>query len=160
MKGAVTYPKLHFGREVGQLLSDILGHCLTTVLVRIKVHIAGDYNAFCAANRLDYRFCKRGTSVRHAEGGRPRAILGFYNLVATELDALREGLQIGSCEASWEGWLGLRQQGDDLKKTVTACISLLNMEEPSYCNTTVASDNRNGHFGRKGASKISITFEY
>lgn len=110
-----TYAELDVGREVLELLPELLLKSSATCGVRAEVHESGRDNALLAAERAKDLGGELRASIRHGECRGASAVLSLDNLVAAILDAVSECLEAVLRKVCGEWDRRLREQRDDLQ---------------------------------------------
>jgi hypothetical protein len=117
---SVTHPELDARGEVLERLADLLRERLATGGVRGECNVRRRDNASLARDRAEDERGELGARVRHRERRRARAVLGLHDLVAAELDAVHELLQLVLREPARERVRRLREERDDLGRAQLA----------------------------------------
>ena len=102
----MTYAELDVGREVLDALA----------LEQWALDERGSDDALLASQTTEQEASELGTSVGHGEGGATGTVLSLDDLITTELDAVRELVELLLGEARRKRVRGLREQGNNLKE--------------------------------------------
>ena len=109
-----THPKFDRRREVVEVHPNLLLDHIAARGIRGQVDERWCDNALLAFDSTDEHVRELGTRVRHREGSRASAVLGLYDLITSELDAVRKLLNTLLSKVGREGVRRLREQGDNL----------------------------------------------